>query len=372
MISSLLGPRDLESTPIERASTLPASLYTRSESEALEKEHIFKKEWQLIGHVDQLREPGSYLTRIIGGNPLIFVRDEGLEDEWQIRGFYNVCKHRGGPLCVKRGTRSVLQCAYHGWTYKMDGTLRGVPQFAHVDLFDKDDFGLEPVRTEVWEGLIFATLAKESKPLDEIVAGIAERISPISLRDMKFHQRISYTIACNWKVYVDNYLEGYHIPIVHPELAKLLDYSQYVTELGEWYSLQYSPFSSASADNPYQAEDGKAFYYFVYPNFMFNILPGRMQLNIVEPKGVSECVVHFDYYYTDLEKAASTGLIESDLAYSEEIQREDIEVCEAVQLGLGSDAYERGRYSVQRESGVWHFHDRIRESFRVSSRTSVD
>lgn len=363
----LLLPQDLESTPIERASTLPSSLYTLPESESAEREYMFKKEWQLIGHVDQLREPGSFLTSMVGGNPLIFVKDESLENEWQVRGFYNVCKHRGGPLCVKHGTRSVIQCAYHGWTYKMDGSLRGVPQFAYVDLFDKADFGLKPVCTEVWEGLIFATLSEHPKPLAEVVGGIADRISPISIREMKFHQRVSYTIACNWKVYVDNYLEGYHIPIVHPELAKLLDYSQYVTELGTWYSLQYSPFSSDSADNPYQAEDGKAFYYFVYPNFMLNLLPGRMQLNIVEPKGVSECVVHFDYYYTDLKKASASGLIKSDLAYSEEIQQEDIEVCEAVQMGLASDAYERGRYSVQREAGVWHFHDRIRQSFRAPS-----
>jgi choline monooxygenase len=371
-------PRDLAREPIERAFTLPATLYTDPRSAAIEQRAVFREEWQLVGHVDQLRKPGSSLHAEIAGNPLLIVMqseadaaDADLQpgygvrtDGGVVRAFHNVCKHRGGPLCVKRGTRSVIQCRYHGWTYRMDGSLRGVPQFAHVELFDKRDFGLEPVRLALWQGLLLVTLRGDAPPPDPLFDGIAERIAPIRLDLLRFHTRVTYDVACNWKVYVDNYLEGYHIPIVHPELAKLLDYSRYMTETEGRRSLQHSPFQDSSAGNPYRAEDGAAFYYFMYPNFMLNILPGRLQLNIVEPNGVDRCRVHFDYFYEDPARAHRDGLIAEDMAYSEQIQDEDIEICEAVQKGLGSDAYHRGRYSVERELGVWHFHECLKQSLR--------
>ena len=256
----------------------------------------------------------------------------------------------------------MLQCQYHGWTYKSDGSLRGVPHFNHVELFDKKDFGLTPIRLSIWQGLIFVNLNDRAPELSQILDGIAERIHPIDLKNMQYHTRTVDIINCNWKVYVDNFLEGYHIPIVHPELAKLLDYSQYVTEISEQYSLQYSPFSDTSADNPYQATDGEAWYYFVYPNIMLNILPGRLQTNIIEPMGPDKCRVIFDFYYADLAKAEASGLLESDRKYSDEIQQEDIEICEQVQKGLRSNAYDKGRFSVERELGVWHFQSKMKKS----------
>lgn len=356
----LYSSQDLIEKPIEIGETLPSALYTRPESQEVERLAIFRRQWQLVGHLSRLEASGGSITLEIAGNPIIVVKDGE-----SVRGFYNVCRHRGGPLCIKKGTRSMLMCEYHGWTYTMQGMLRGVPQFDRVELFDKKDFGLTPVRTEVWNSLIFVTLDGQARPVADVLEGISQRISPIRIEEMRFHSRVSYDIACNWKVYVDNFLEGYHIPIVHPELAKLLDYSQYVTELHEHYSLQYSPFSSSSSDNPYHAEDGKAYYYFVYPNFMLNILPGRMQLNIVEPLGVDRCRVHFDYHYTDPDHAASSGLIADDLAYSETIQQEDIDICQAVQKGLFSDAYDKGRFSVKREQGVWHFQNLVRRSLKA-------
>lgn len=341
--------------PIERAETLPSDWYTEPEMVLIEKKAIFSREWQLVGHLSQIPESGNSLMVTIADNPLILVRDADT-----VRAFYNVCRHRGGPLAVKRGTRTMLQCQYHGWTYKIDGSLRGVPQFNCVELFDKKDFGLTPVPVQIWEGLLFVSIAENPRPFEEVVQGISERIAPIRLGELRYHTRTEDIINCNWKVYADNYLEGYHIPIVHPELAKLLDYSQYATETSKWYSLQHSPFSADSNDNPYQTENGEAFYYFIYPNIMLNILPGRLQTNVIEPLGHDRCKVIFDFYYADVDRAVGSGLAADDLSYSAKIQAEDIEICEAVQRGLNSKAYHKGRFSVERELGVYHFQSVLR------------
>ena len=353
-----INPDDLIQLPIERAETIPSDWYTHPGFLALEENTIFKKNWQLACHESQIPNPGDSICRTVAGNPILIVR----ENSGEIRAFYNVCRHRGGPLEVKCGTTTVLQCKYHGWTYLMDGSLRGVPQFDRVELFDKKDFGLKPVKTALWQGLLFISLDNEIYPFEHVVQGISERISPIRLDEMSYHTSTVDLIACNWKVYVDNYLEGYHIPIVHPELAGLLDYKNYITETGEYYSLQYSPFSSSSADNPYNAENGRAFYYFIYPNIMLNILPGRLQTNIIELVGHDKCRVIFDFFYTDPQKAEEDGTITGDLEYSAKIQQEDIEICEAVQAGLRSDAYDKGRFSVKRELGVWHFQSLLKKN----------
>lgn len=358
-LKRLVDPNELIIDPIEKACTLPSAWYTKPEYLQFEQASIFSKQWQLVCHHSQLSNAGDSICRTVSGNPILIVRT----NEMEIRAFYNVCKHRGGPMSVKKGTTSVLQCQYHGWTYLMDGSLRGVPQFDRVELFDKKDFGLKKVACAEWYGLIFVCLDDSPTDINEIVSGISERIDPIRIDTMKYHTSTVDLIECNWKVYVDNYLEGYHIPIVHPELAGLLDYKNYVTEIEDHYSLQFSPFSDKSENNPYHAEDGRAYYYFIYPNIMLNILPGRLQTNIVLPIDEKRCKVVFDFYYSDIEKSMKRGTIGSDLKTSADIQREDIEICEAVQKGLQSAAYDKGRFSVERELGVWHFQKLVKKSF---------
>lgn len=145
---------ELNQRPIEQAETIPSRWYTSPKILELEKKHIFSSYWQLVCHENQLPEPGDMMTLEVADNPILIVRDQ----EHRLRAFYNVCKHRGGPVAVKKGTTSVLKCQYHGWTYLLDGSLRGVPQFNKVDLFDKKDFGLEPVTLKTWQGLVFILL----------------------------------------------------------------------------------------------------------------------------------------------------------------------------------------------------------------------
>jgi choline monooxygenase len=353
-----LTEQSLQSVPIERAETIPSGWYTDPRFHELDKEFIFARTWQGVGHLGRVQNSGDYFVATVADNPIIVVRGK----EGELRAFYNVCRHRGGPLATQDGNAKALQCQYHGWTYLLDGSLRGVPEFDRVELFDRKDYGLIPVRLDCWEGLVFVNLADKPLPLDTIFDGIAERIAPIKLSAMKFHRRINYEANCNWKIYVDNYLEGYHVPYVHPELCTYLDYQNYGTETHRYYSLQHSPFSDK--ENPYGATGGEAFYYFVFPNFMLNIVPGRLQSNIVVPLAHNRTRVIFDYYYEDMTSPNVPKTIEEDMEFSDRVQHEDMEICEHVQKGLESKAYDRGRFSVEREQGVYHFQTLIKEAYR--------
>lgn len=355
------SPETLRVDPLARAETIPSSWYTAPEFHAFERDALFLRSWIYACHESQLPDPGDYVTATVAENPVIVVRgrDGGL------RAFYNVCRHRGGPLATDEcGNGRMLKCRYHGWTYELDGSLRGVPRFDHTELFDKKEYGLVPVKVAVWQGIVFVNLTGQGTAPDEITAGIAERIAPMRLDGLKFYRRVNYDVACNWKVYVDNYLEGYHIPLVHPELCRVLDYGSYVTETYPYYSLQYSPFRDAGEDNVYGIGDGEAFYYFVYPNFMLNILPGRLQVNSVLPVAHDRCRVIFDYFYSDVTTPEAVEKIEDDLAFSDTVQGEDMEICEHVQRGLASRGYDVGRFSVDCEEGVYHFQSLLKDAYR--------
>lgn len=367
MISLL---EDLEVQPLERAETLPSAWYVDPELAKLERNAIFDASWQYVGHISRLSEPGCQLLAEVAGEPILVVRGK----DSVIRGFYNVCRHRGGPLATEDGCSSMLRCKYHGWTYTLEGQLRGVPDFDRVELFDKKDFGLIPVRVQEWEGLLFATISEPMIGLEEILAGVRERLH-FGLRTLRFDRREEYEVKCNWKTYMDNYLEGYHVPIVHPELLKLYDFNKYTTETYGWYSLQHSPLDdgealySAAAIRP---EAREALYYAIFPNLMLNILPGRLQTNFVLPQGPERCKVIFEYYYEDVESAAAKHRIEADQRFSHAVQLEDIEICELVQRGLRSRAYHRGRFSVTRENAVYHFQSLLRSRIKAYLNTHND
>lgn len=354
---SAISRRDLKIVPIERADTIPASWYTNPEISEFEKEAIFARTWQNIGHLGTLQKSGDHIVGSVADNPVIAVRGH----DQKLRAFYNVCRHRGGPLALDDGTSNVLQCKYHGWTYLLDGSLRGTPKFDRTELFDRKDYGLIPINVDTWEPLVFVRLVKDDVSLHTIFKGLAERISPTSVASKKFFHRATYDVNCNWKVYVDNYLEGYHVPYVHPELFKLLDYQNYVTETFEHYSLQHSPLRRNGS--PYGSDAGAAFYFFVWPNFMLNILANRLQTNLVVPTGHRRCKVIFDYFYDDIASEQSKKMIREDIEYSDRVQFEDIQICQQVQKGLESRAYTRGRFSVDMEQGVYHFQKLLKRAY---------
>jgi choline monooxygenase len=355
-----LRDEDLVITPVERSETIPSMWYTDPRFHAVDRDGVFARSWQGVGHVSMVAAPGDYFLATVADNPIIVLRDR----DGTLRAFYNVCRHRGGPLAIESsGCVKALTCKYHGWTYLLDGTLRGVPQFDRTELFDKRDFGLVPIAVESWQGLIFACLEPdEAPPLATVMHGIAERVAPVRLDTLELVHRVDYAVGANWKVYVDNYLEGYHIPHVHPELNKALDYLSYQTDVAPWHSLQHAPLVG---DNIYtNAPSAQAFYYWVYPHCMLNILPHRLQVNLVIPEGPDRCRVVFWYFYDAPDAPGRAEQIHRDIAYSDMVQREDREICERVQQGLQSRAYRAGRFSVEMESGVYHFQQLLKGAYR--------
>ncbi len=341
---------------IERAHTLPSECYTLHHWHDVDVKHVLSNRWQYAGHVTQLEKEGDVVPIELLGQPVILVRDGD-----EIRAFYNVCKHRGGPMATEPENCKMLQCKYHGWTYKLDGSLRGVPKFKYAELFDKKDFGLTSIPLQEWEGMLFVRLGEPAEPLSQQFGDISEAVAPTRIRDFVFHSRVSYPIACNWKVYADNYLEGYHIPHVHPDLCNLLDMDNYKTVVDGWQILQDSPLRDK--ESIYSGGDETAWYYFIYPNMMLNILPGRMQVNQILPIDAGNCIVHFDYYYTPETLLQNPTMPDDDKVYSEHVQAEDIHICEHVQKGLASNAYNRGRFSVETELGPWHFQELLKRDY---------
>jgi choline monooxygenase len=365
-----ISESDLRSEPLERASTIPSAWYRERSVFDLEQQAVFSRTWQYAGFVARLAEVGSQFCTEIAGEPVLLVRGK----DSKLRAFYNVCRHRGGPIVMEDGCSSMLQCKYHGWTYTLDGMLRGVPDFDRVELFDKRDFGLVPIELEEWNGHLFVRLSNSGEPLLSTLAGIAERTRNAELKTLTHYKRDAYDIQCNWKVYVDNYLEGYHVPIVHPELFRIYDFNRYVTETRGLWSLQSSPLGAEEALYSKRVREGvarEALYYFIYPNLMLNILPGRLQTNLVVPLSPDRCRVLFEYYYEDIESAESLRLIEEDISFSHRVQLEDVEICEWVQRGLSSRSYDRGRFSAKRENAVHHFQNLLKHSFRTYADSPV-
>ena len=295
----------------------------------------------------------------LAGLPVIAVRG----GDGVIRVFHNVCRHRAGPIaqCDGQAAKS-LRCRYHGWNYGLDGVLKSAPEMSDAVDFNPADIRLPQLAVNVWQGLVFAAVDQAQAPdFDAFVAGIGARLgAERGLEHYGRHHRAGYDIACNWKVYVDNYLEGYHVPHVHPGLNRLLDYRSYRTELMQWHNLQWSPLESDAS----LYGNGDALYYWLWPNTMLNILPGRLQTNRVIPLGVERCRVEFDSYYAPDVDPGADARRDADLAFSDEVQREDLGICEDVQRGFASGSYVPGRLNPLRESGVHQFHEMLRAAYR--------
>ncbi|NOT60438.1 MAG: Rieske 2Fe-2S domain-containing protein [Acidobacteria bacterium] len=333
------------------AATLPARFYFGAETLAAERECVFAASWQLVGRSDQLPASGSYFTTEIVGEPLLIVRDQANE----IRGFYNVCRHRAGRVAESAGCRSMFRCTYHGWSYALDGRLLGVPEFDGVQNFDKADFGLKPIRTAVWEQFIFVNLSNEAEDLPAFFGNIQTKTQRFNISQMKLAERREYVIACNWKVYVDNYLEGYHVPVAHPSLMRELNYANYRTITHRYHSLQDAPLKQDA--RVYPADNAEALYYWVFPNLMLNVYPDNLSTNLIVPLDDERTLTIFEWYFHEADPAR----VAQTIKFSDEIQQEDIYLCENVQRGLRSRSYDRGRYSARRENGVHHFHSLWRE-----------
>jgi choline monooxygenase len=366
-----LGMRPLEdviaqfddTAPLERAWTIPGDWYTDPRVAALEQRTVWSRTWQLVGRVEQVREVGQFVTATVAGEPVVVVRG----GDGELRGFFNVCRHHAAAVMTAPcGKVDRLRCPYHGWTYDLTGRLRGVPEFDGVQDFDRDATGLVPLAVATWEHFVFVHLDPSPPPIAEYLGPIVEQVAPLGLGSLQFCERREYELACNWKVFVDNYLDGgYHVPHLHKGLSSVLEYTDYTIENFERFCLQSSPITSGEAEAmTASVRKGRALYYWVYPNLMLNWYEGYLDTNLVLPLGIDRVKVIFDFYFDDVSAPSAIERNRKSMDVSERIQHEDLAICESVQRGMASRAYRAGRLSVRREAGENLFHKLLARDLR--------
>ena len=358
MASSVLEEIDRydPNLPLEEASTCPASWYIDPRILELEQRAVFARTWQYACRLDQVREPGQYVTFELAGEPLLVVRG----NDGVLRGFFNVCRHHAAAVVTEpAGCAKRLKCPYHGWTYTLEGALKAAPAFEGVRNFDPAGNGLVPVATTAWENWVFVRLSREGPTLaDFLGAELIEQVRGLDLARLHWFDRRHYVFDCNWKVFVDNYLDGgYHVPYLHKGLGSVLDYNRYTIENGRRHCRQSSPMVTRGAEAATGAvrKGDRALYYWFYPNFMFNWYEGVMDTNLVYPRGVDQTEVIFDFWFADVSEAARE-FNRASIDIANRVQDEDEGICRSVQRGLRSRAYDTGRLSVRREAGEQLFH----------------
>jgi len=342
---------------LDRAYTIPASWYVNEDLYNLELRTVFSDNWHLAGRRDQLEKPGQYVTTDVGTEPIVAVRDNNNV----LHAFFNVCRHHAAAVMTEpEGSAPHLRCPYHGWTYSLAGELKGTPDFAGVCEFERETNGLVPVQVSVWENWVFVNFSTSAGRLDQFLGpDLIEQVRPLQLQNLHWLERRHYSFDCNWKVFVDNYLDGgYHVPYLHKGLDSVLDYPNYQIENGEHFCLQWSPMVSKGAETQTGAvrKGDRALYYWIYPNFMINWYDGVLDTNLVIPRGVDQTEVIFDFYFPDVTSAEARERNLQSISVGQRIQDEDTAICKSVQRGLNSRAYNAGRLSVRREAGEHLFH----------------
>lgn len=343
---------------VEEASTIPKSWYLDPLIYDAECQGIFGNSWLLACRTEELQTPGAFVTGEIAGERYVVIRDV---EDLQLRAMSNVCRHRAARVATEQcGVTSKLRCHYHGWTYDTKGNLIGTPEFGGVCNFNKEDQTLPQWSVDTWGPFVFVRppFSSSKQTLREFLHPLPELLDGLGLEKMKFFKRAEYRLKCNWKVFIDNYLDGcYHCNTLHPCLFGAIDYKNYKIECHTNTVVQISPLKQSEDGDVAAVRKGRdAYYSWVNPNLMLNVYEGIMDINLVLPLGPNECLVIFDFFFENTEGAEQLKLIEKSLAVAHQVQMEDAGICEEVHEGLSSRTYDTGRFSVRREQGGWRFH----------------
>ncbi len=323
--------------------TLPADWYHDPMRYSQERNSIFGREWLWYSPESVLMHPGAYLARDYAGWPLMVVR----APDGTLCGFHNVCRHRAGPLLADgEGTCTNLVCKYHGWAYGFDGQLRSARDFGTE--LDPVDFALWPLRVEIWRGQVFVNLSSTGPTLHDDLGEFVNETSEFAMEGMTLVSTLQHDLACNWKTYADNYLEGYHVPLVHPQLNRQIDAKRYRVDLGDRYCRHSAPPRSGST--------GTTRWLFRWPNLALNLYGDAMNIEVVVPTGPTTCTVLYNHFFVDPDAAEIAGVVH----FSNVLMEEDRHMVEAVQRNLESGRYDVGVLSSRHENGVLQFHDLVR------------
>ncbi len=343
---------------IRKAETLPASFYRDPEIFELLKQNVFYRTWQWIGHENlvpsaQQAYPFVLLDKFLT-EPMLLTRDASDT----INCLTNVCTHRGNLVVTNSGKTKKLICGYHGRRFGLDGSFEHMPEFKETENFPRHCDSLHQFPLRKWGPFLFAGL-DPAYDFQKVIDGMNERIGFLPLHKFKLDETRSkdYFVKAHWALYCDNYLEGFHIPFVHEDLDAVLDYGNYDTVLHTYMNLQIGYADNTAeifdlpADHLDYGQKIAAYYFWVFPNMMFNFYPWGLSVNIVQPLGIDQTKVSFMSYVWDtakLDKGAGSVL--------DKVEMEDEEVVEGVQKGVRSKFYKAGRFSPSREKGVHHFH----------------
>lgn len=322
--------------------SLDAALYRGTAQYEVERRLVFGRSWLLFAHDSQLETPGSYVAATVAGYPVIVVRGE----DGKVRAFHNVCRHRAGPLAEDGQGRceGALTCRYHGWRYALDGRLANARDFGAAEGFDPRQYALFPLACESWRGFIFVNMDTKAPALAETVAPLAGRTADIPLESFRFWRRATHDIRCNWKNYVENYLEGYHVPAVHPMLNQAIDASRYEVKIDAPAILHWAP--------PTDGAPMSGLWAWLWPCLGVNVYKDGVMMERMWPLDHAHTRLDYLYFFPE-------GLSEADkerpMASSNIITAEDIWITEAVQRNLDAGIYSTGRLSPKHEQGVAWF-----------------
>jgi glycine betaine catabolism A len=336
------------------AKTLPQRYFISPAIFAKEQENV-SSQWVLVGHQSQIATAGDYFAQEVAGESLIVVRDQ----KAQVRGFYNVCRHRGTRLCEgKNGHSSAIQCPYHAWTYGLDGRLVGAPHMDKVQGFEKAEYSLHAIELALWEGFIFVNLADEPAPLGEVFAPLAGKFAPWNLPKLRSAKRIEYDVRANWKLIFENYSECYHCPGVHPALQKLTPYDLAENDLCEGpflggfmpitkgHSLTMTGNACALPVGDIKGEDhDRVFYYSIFPNMLLSMHPDYVMVHQLWPQSPEQTLIYCDWLFHPEAFDRSDFHPDDAIEFWDMTNKQDWHVCELSQQGIGSRAYRPGPYS---------------------------
>ncbi|MYD76649.1 MAG: Rieske 2Fe-2S domain-containing protein [Gammaproteobacteria bacterium] len=353
-----------------RSWSLNATCYSDEKFLRIEREQIFHRSWQFLCHEGKLKEPGSYVAAEIQGQSIFAARDT----DGQLRAFYNVCKHRGHELLKGEGSRKLIVCPYHAWSYRLDGTLQSARRSEYISNFDPEGVCLDPVRIETFCHLVFVNLDPDAEPLSRQTGNLAREIMAYApdLFFIYLANSVIYTLKANWKAVVDNFLECYHCPVAHKDFCTLVDMDTYKVRTHGIYS-SHMARAGLSSNNAYDVADATVTdhaVWYLWPNTALLRYPGKGNFMVWKfiPSGPEETYEEFDFYYETDQPVESE--IESIRFIDEVLQPEDIGLVESVQRGMRTPGFRQGRYLVDPEQSgmsehaVHHFHGLVLDAYR--------
>jgi phenylpropionate dioxygenase-like ring-hydroxylating dioxygenase large terminal subunit len=340
--------------------TLPWAWYSDPEVERLEGERIFRRAWQYVVRLDGIPERG-YAAAQAGTVPVVVTRDGAGE----LRAFANVCRHRGSLVATGSARRESLQCPYHAWTYGLDGRLRAVPRGDREPALDTGELGLLPVAVDTWGPLVFVNPEVGAEPLAATLGDVPARLADagVDVGALRFHRRVEYELAANWKIACENFLECYHCAVAHPGFSARLDVAAdaYRLEARGLVSSQLAPVRAGGRGFDAAGEVPAGQFHFVWPNLKVNVYPGRPNLSLgpVLPDGPERSRGFLDYFFAP---DADEGWIDEVLAFDDEVGAEDAELVASVQRGVASGMVADGRLLPESEQLVAHFQRLVAEA----------